>query len=283
MGLKHTLNHSLSNVVSGLGNALKAKSLPSCFNGMWVRFSPKCWAALHQKYEPYMAQALRADLHPGGVFLDVGSHFGLWSVYAARIVGRTGKVFAFEPSPAFAVLRENAALNSPTQAFNMGVGAQDGEATFFDQGAASSGSFVNEVTRINEKFQSTVPIAGNKVKIRTLDTLVAELGVRPDLIKVDVEGFEFEVVRGAENVLRDIRPVILIEIHPWQLKLSGSSDQALIIFLESKGYAFEVIDRNPNHSVYTIVAKPTAATELARGSIHTIDAKHATRLAVTFT
>ena len=263
MGLKHTLNHSLSNVVSGLGGALKARSLPSHFNGMWVRFSLKCWAALHQKYEPYMARALQADLRPGGVFLDVGSHFGLWSVYAAGIVGRTGKVFAFEPSPAFAVLRENAALNSPVQAFNMGLGAQDSEATFFDQGMASSGSFVNEVTRINEKFQSTVPIGGNKVKIRTLDTLVAELGVRPDLIKVDVEGFEFEVVRGAENVLRNIRPVMLIEIHPWQLKLSGSSDHALIAFLESRGYVFEVIDRNPNYPVYTILAKPTTASKAA--------------------
>jgi FkbM family methyltransferase len=255
VGLKHILNHSFSNVVSGLGSAFKAKSLPSHFNGRWVRFSPKCWAALHQKYEPYMARVLQSGLHPGGVFLDVGAHFGLWSVYAASIVGRTGKAFAFEPSPAFAVLRENAALNSPVQAFNMGLGAEDGEAIFFDQGTASSGSFVNEVTRINERFQPTVPIGGNKVKICTLDTLLAELGTRPDLIKVDVEGFEFEVMRGAENVLRNMRPVILIEIHPPQLKLSGSSDQALIAFLESKGYALEVIDRNPN-SIYTILAKP---------------------------
>jgi hypothetical protein len=82
--------------------------------------------------------------------------------------------------------------------------------------------------------------------------------VRPDLIKVDVEGFEFEVMRRAENVLRNMRPVVLIEIHPDQLKLSGSSDQALVSFLESKDYAIEVIDRNPN-SLYTILAKPTAA------------------------
>ena len=100
--------------------------------------------------------------------------------------------------------------------------------------------------------------SGNKVKIRTLDTVVAELAVRPDLIKVDVEGFEFEVLRGAENVLRNIRPVMLIEIHPPQLKLSGSSDLALMAFLESRGYAIDVIDRNPN-SLYTILAKPTVA------------------------
>jgi len=46
-----------------------------------------------------MARVLQDDLRPDGVFLDVGSHFGIWSVYAAGIVGKTGKVFAFEPSP----------------------------------------------------------------------------------------------------------------------------------------------------------------------------------------
>jgi FkbM family methyltransferase len=258
VGLKDPLNRFLSGVVSGLGRAFKMKSLPSHFNGMWVRFSPKCWTALNVAYEPYMARALRANLHPGAVFLDVGSYCGLWSVYAAGIVGKTGRVFAFEPSPAFTILEENAALNSPVQAFHMGLGAQDGEATFFDQGTASSGSFVFEVTKINEVFQPTVPIGGAKVRIRTLDSMVGELGVRPDLIKVDVEGFEFEVMRRAENVLRNMRPVVLIEIHPDQLKLSGSSDQALVSFLESKDYAIEVIDRNPN-SLYTILAKPTAA------------------------
>ena len=258
MSLKHSINRSLSNCVSGLGKAFNAKSLPSHFNGKWLRLSVKSWAALHQKYEPYMARALHGNLRPGDVFLDVGSHFGLWSVYAAGIIGKTGKVFAFEPSPAFAVLKENAVLNSRVQAFNMGLGAQDGEATFFEQGTSSSGSFVKAVTVINEAWQPTVPIAGTKVKIRTLDTLIAELGVRPDLIKVDVEGFEFEVVRGAENILRNIRPVMLIEIHPPQLKLSGSSDLALIAFLQSRGYASDVIDRNPN-SLYTILAKPTVA------------------------
>lgn len=210
-----------------------------------------------------MARALDANLRRGETFLDVGSHFGLWSVYAVGIVGETGKVFAFEPSPAFAVLKDNAALNPSVRAFNVGLGAQDGETTFFNQGLASTGSFVNAVTVLSEAWQGTVPIAGEKVKIRTLDSLVEELGARPDLIKVDVEGFEFEVMRGAQNVIRNIHPRVLIEIHPPQLELSGSSDLALIAFLESSGYAIDVIDRNPN-SIYTILAKPTIAKETAR-------------------
>lgn len=260
MNLGRSLNFRVSKAVSGLGSAFHAKFIPSHFNGTWVRFSPRSWTLLHQKYEPYMAQSLRANLRPGGVFMDVGSHFGIWSVYAAHIVGKTGKVFAFEPSPAFTVLKQNADLNFPVQAFNMGLGAEDGEATFFDQGVAASGSFVRDVTKINEAFQASVPIGGNNVRIRTLDTVVAEAAVRPDVIKVDVEGFEFEVLRGAEYVLGNVRPVLLIEIHPPQLKLSGGSDQAIIGFLEARGYSVDVIDRNPN-SLYTIRAMPSTGGE----------------------
>ena len=218
------------------------------------------------KYEPYVARALQANLGPGGVFLDVGSHFGLWSVYTASIIGKTGKVFAFEPSPAFAVLKENAVLNPRVRYFNMGVGAQDGEVTFFEQGTATSGSFVKEVTVINEEWQPAVPIAEIKVKIRSLDTLITELDIRPDLIKVDVEGFEFEVISGSEKILRSISPVLLIEIHPPQLKLSGGSDLALIAFLESRGYTVEVIDRNPN-SIYTILARLTKVNKAAAAGV----------------
>lgn len=256
MTLKQTVNRVLSSLTSGLGRMIGAQSLPSHFNGMWVTFTRSSWTTLHQTYEPYIAEVLRANLRPGGVFLDVGSHFGVWSVYAAGLVGHAGRVLAFEPSPAFAILKANADLNPPVQAFNMGLGAQDGEVTFFDQGTSSSGSFVNEVTKINAPFQPDVPVGGTRVKMRTLDSVVAESGARPDLIKVDVEGFELEVMRGADRLLRDVRPVMLIEIHPRQLALSGGSEQALMACLREAGYAVDVIDRNPN-SLYTIRATPT--------------------------
>ena len=257
MGLKHVVHQTLSRIVAKLGATFHAKSLPCYFNRKWVRLNPQSWAALRQNYEPYVALALEGNLREGGIFVDVGSHLGIWSVYAARIVGKTGKVFAFEPSPAYAVLKENAAMNSPVEPFNIGLGARDGEATFFDQGTASSGSFVDAVTRINQPFQADVSITGKKVKIRSLDSLLTEFKVRPDLIKIDVEGFEFEVIRGAENLIRHVRPPMLIEIHPPQLKLSGGSDKALLSTLEGKGYAIEVLDHNPN-SLYTILARPRA-------------------------
>jgi FkbM family methyltransferase len=250
-------NVSLSRVVARLGNALGTKSLPCHFNGKWIRLSRKSWQILHLAYEENTARALLANLREGNVFLDVGAHFGLWSVYAASIIGKTGNVLAFEPSPAFAVLQENALLNSRIKTFNLGLGAKDGEATFFDQSTATTGSFVDAVTKINECRYPGVAIGRTNVKIRALDSLVAEFCLRPDLIKVDVEGFELEVMRGAENLLRRVRPIVLIEIHPPQLELSGGSDLALMDFLKQRSYEIDVIDRNPN-SLYTILAKPIA-------------------------
>jgi len=238
----------------GLGRRFHTLALPSYFNGKWVWFSVQGWQSIVDRYEPYMATAIRNNLRRGDVFVDVGAHFGPWSVFAARIVGERGTVFAFEPSAAFNVLNENASLNSPIKPFNIGLGSEDGTASFFAQGNARSGSLVDSVTQINRKYQPSVPITKIQIKVRSLDSIFAEIGITPNVIKVDVEGFEYEVLRGAANLIRTTRPVWVVEIHPPQLKLSGSSELAVLDFFKTNNYAIEVIDRNPN-SLFTILAK----------------------------
>ncbi len=251
---KHFVHRFLDAILLALGRRFHMRSLPSYFNGTWVRFSVQGWRSISDRYESYMAIAIRDNLRRGDVFVDVGAHFGLWSVFAARIVGKTGAVFAFEPSAAFNVLKENASLNPPLEPFNIGLGAEDGTASFFGQGKATSGSLVHSVTQINQKYQPSVPITKIQIKIRSLDSIFAEIGVTPNVIKVDVEGFEYEVLRGAVNLIRTARPLWVVEIHPPQLKLSGSSEEAVLDFFKSNDYATEVIDRNPN-SLYTVLAK----------------------------
>lgn len=62
MGLSHAFNRSLSYAFTRLEKTINAKCLPSRFNGIWVKFSPKCWVALHQEYEFYMAQPIKMGL-----------------------------------------------------------------------------------------------------------------------------------------------------------------------------------------------------------------------------
>jgi len=87
-----------------------------------------------------------------------------------------------------------------------------------------------------------------------LNSLVSELKLHPDVIKIDVEGFEYKVLQGAFQLLGSESPTLIVEIHPGQLKLSGDSDEQLLILLKKAGYSVKTIDRNPN-SLYTILAK----------------------------
>jgi hypothetical protein len=98
-----------------------------------------------------------------------------------------------------------------------------------------------------------VPVTEERVAIRTLDQLLAERRCQPTVVKVDVEGFELNILKGAKNLLRS--PVLwVIEIHPSQLQLSGGSAHDVEALLAENAFSTHVIDRNPN-SIYTIVAE----------------------------
>jgi hypothetical protein len=114
---------------------------------------------------------------------------------------------------------------------------------------------VEDVTKLNQHYLPETPLRKVEVNIRKMDTLVKELGT-PSLVKVDVEGFELEVLKGATGLLSTARPTLIMEIHPTQIALSGGSEASLFQLMAGHGYGWEVIDRNPN-SLYSIVARPT--------------------------
>ena len=226
---------------------------PTLLHGRLVWFAPGTWASIHGRYEPYMARALRTALKRGDTFIDVGAHHGIWSVYAASLVGPRGKVVALEPSEAYRTLTENVRGHRHVAAIRCGASDREGHEVFFGQGDATSGSFIREVTAINEQH-SRARVTGATVAISTLDTLVAEHALTPSVVKLDVEGFELRVLSGATAVLA-AKPRWVIEIHPPQLALSGGSEGAIFDLLHAHGYQTTIIDRNPN-SLYTIVATP---------------------------
>ena len=90
-----------------------------------------------------------------------------------------------------------------------------------------------------------------RVPIYSADAMASRLGSFPDLIKVDVEGFELEVLQGATRLLHTHHPALVIEIHPPQLALSGGSEDALFSLLSDSGYAWQIIHQNEN-ALYTI-------------------------------
>jgi FkbM family methyltransferase len=235
--------------------------LPLPFNGRWITIPREGWHSFYFRYEPEFARILRHELRPGDTFVDIGAHMGHWSQYAAKRVGQSGTVIAFEPSPAYQVLVRAARSSSVIKCFNIGIAAEEAELTFYGQGTGGSGSFVRSVTEINRHFQPEVPISPEShVAVRPLDAVLEELGVKPSLVKVDVEGYELEVLKGATQTLEDVRCAWLMEIHPQQLELSGGSESKVRELFREKGYEVDILARGRN-DVDRVVARSRSRSE----------------------
>jgi FkbM family methyltransferase len=250
MGYKGALLRSANRIVPFCPGMRRRR--PTYFNGYWLWPSVSDWQSLYYRYEPNVAAAIKSNLGPGGTFFDIGAHVGWFTLFASKIVGPAGHVYSFEPSPeVYAHLAENVCSLKNVRTFQCGIGSEDGQLEFASRALFSTGSFVEAVTEVNKHYSPDTPIRKVRVELRKIDTLLPQIKP-PDVVKIDVEGFELEALRGAANLLSH-RPVLIIEIHPLQIKLSNGSEAELFNLLQSSGYSHEVIDRNPN-SLYTIAA-----------------------------
>lgn len=187
-------------------------------------------------YEPQLAQLFKSHLAPDRDVLDIGANIGFFTVLAAKNL-TTGRVLAAEPSSAaFARLSGNVTTNDVSDRvilYNGLAAHEDSTATFNIVEGREEYSSMGDVVHPS--------VAGEKVHVETLltktiDTLVAEHGLRPALIKVDVEGAEGMVFSGAEQTLRKHRPIILSELSRPLLEKNGSSPEVIMAMFDRFGY-----------------------------------------------
>jgi FkbM family methyltransferase len=167
---------------------------------------------------------LAAQLTRGGdVVFDVGANVGIYTLLFSDRVGPAGQVIAFEPSPGNVVyLEKHLDLN---RASNVRV---VGEAVSSSVGQA--------------RFNTTSSCAGRiesggdlQVTTTTIDSFVEATGLVPSLMKIDVEGAEADVLKGANKTLRDIGPQILLATH------SKAIHQTCMALLVNHGYTVEEV------------------------------------------
>ncbi len=164
----------------------------------------------------------RQLVHPGQTVLDIGANIGAHTVFLARQVGPTGRVLAFEPQRlVFQALCANIALNSLTNTWcwQQALGAQPGHITVPGLDPHRANNFGGLSLADN--------LPGERVPIATVDGL--ELGVC-HLVKIDVEGMEIEVLRGAVQTLARCRPYLYVENDRVE------RSDALIRLIDSLGY-----------------------------------------------
>ena len=199
-----------------------------------------------QQYERDFYDAFTGSIRPGMTVFDIGAHVGIMALGAARRAGAQGHVFAFEPAPdTLAVLRRHAGFNRDLGSLEVvGVCVSDagGSVPFYTYGQSMAAS----VSRVNVEVLNpevrTAPAREVLVPAVTIDAFCQERKIQPDVIKIDVEGAELRVLRGAREVLTTYRPRVLCEVHPKQMENCGSSLAEFEAYLESVGYASQILD-----------------------------------------
>ncbi|MEX5637539.1 FkbM family methyltransferase [Parafrankia sp. FMc2] len=176
---------------------------------------------------PALAPVFAAVLRPGDCCYDVGANIGVYTLWAAGLVHDVGEVHAFEPVPrTMAVLRALVGQNrlQNVRPSPVAVGSAVGNVGLQTTRNASGLAHV---------VDDAVPDV--TTAMTTLDTYSTENRV-PALIKIDVEGFELDVLRGAEELLRTSRPAILLEVVPSHLARRGTNSKELVGFLRELNY-----------------------------------------------
>ena len=186
--------------------------------------------------------AICAAAGKGGRLLDIGGHRGLVSgFYCAG--DPTARAWCFEPSPPLAEsCRTLATLNGfggRMQVCQVALGPKPGRQTMlFDP----VGGYV-QVKRYEHTMWSEPQSI--ELVVETLDQFCAREDVAPTLVKIDVEGYEGEVLAGAGEMLRTLRPVLLVELHLAFLEDRGVGPMDVLRPLQEAGYRFSLLDGRP--------------------------------------
>ena len=174
------------------------------------------------RYEPEQTEVFRQHVGPGDVLIDVGANVGYYTLLASRLIGASGRVVALEPSPSNALfLRKHIRLNCPDNALALAcaVGDTDGTVHFKSQLGTGRG-YVDKDGDV-------------EVRMRSLDSIVKSENLRPTHIKIDVEGAEIGVLRGARRTLTNMRPTLFLSTHGRERR------RACIELLQSLDYTLQ--------------------------------------------
>jgi len=171
-------------------------------------------------------------LKPGAVVIDVGANIGFMSGIFSKLAGANGRVYSFEPSHSvyaklLQVIKTNEYRN--VVPYNLGCGSHDQSMTL--HGALSSGNASLRSDAASENPQRK----SEPVRIISLDEFLGPKLERLDFLKIDTEGFEDQVLLGAEQIIRRLMPIIYIE---FSLEYADSSERAMNL-LQRHGYAFD--------------------------------------------
>lgn len=188
-----------------------------------------------------LAHFLIRNLKAQDQFLDIGAHYGYFTLLAVELVGAQGRVIAFEPATqSFKVLQDNTAALGNVLLFNKAVSDVRGERTFYEFPNMYSEYNAMDITQFEkEPWFTQVPHKKRTVASSSMDTLYQEQHFIPAIIKIDVEGGEYAVIKGGTALLQEHAPLLVMEyLAP---ERSNQPHKQALALLGNQGYHPHII------------------------------------------
>ena len=204
-------------------------------------------------YSRDILRVLRSLLRPGMVVIDAGANIGEITLVAAKMVGNSGQIYAFEPLREIAdELSQNVRLNNFTQVFiqEKGLSDEPGNKVIFRASSDFHDGSKHEGLATLYPSEKRATKAG-EISLVTLDDFCEQADIKQlNLIKMDIEGAELPALRGGMVTLRRFMPYIIVEVQQETASQAGYNAGDILAFLQPMGYRFDVIGRKGRlHSV----------------------------------
>ena len=190
-------------------------------------------------FEPDDTKGLIESLKSGDTFIDIGAHIGYYSMIASGLVGESGKVICFEPTPStYGLLVKNLGSKKNVKAENLAAYSVQTNMEFNDYGLKYMVFNSFQKARLKD-----IDLVANHINVQTttLDNYCRLNNVKPSFIKIDAESVELHVLQGAIETIKNSKPKFMIEVGDFEHIDAGSSYK-IISFLTELGYdVFEYI------------------------------------------
>ena len=217
--------------------------------------------------ESYETKIMRDIVKEGMTVVDIGANIGYYSLILSDLVGKKGKVISIEPEPEnFRLLLKNINANNKSNinSVKRALSDKDGAIDFF---------ISEEHKGDHRSYDSGDKRKKIKVKSICLDAFLGSK-IKPDIIKMDIQGAEYSAIKGMENTLKKKDVILLMEFSPSLIEKSGNSPKELLNLIEKMGFELKFINENKK-SISNISKKELL--KMCRGNKYTnlyLEKKH---------
>lgn len=199
--------------------------------------------SLNYRVESHCVDWLRQHLQTGDVFVDVGAAYGVISLPLAHHLGPTGHVYAFEPARQTRQLLAQIINHNNISNITLlpqAIADKVGSADFIEYSNDNPFTWASDTSTLAANVQpSQKHYQTYSVEITTLDQVLEQQAIRPQAIKIDIEGFELYALQGGQKTLAQCRPALCIDIHE-DIRTKASALLGVQPLLESLGYRLQL-------------------------------------------